>query len=90
MTSEHLGQVRVSILKLNLDDVVITEIPPPNIIQALEKAVDYINTHEKEARVYLMKYTRPPRAIAMKVPLDNSVKLRNLDKEHPSSTLRCF
>ena len=48
---------------------------------AEEKAVDYIRANEKEARSYLAKYTGLPEPVAMNIPLDEFIKLEELDKK---------
>jgi len=48
---------------------------------AMEKAVDYIRGHEKEARPYLVTYTGLPEPLAMSIPLDEFIKLDEFDKK---------
>ncbi|MBW2038973.1 MAG: ABC transporter substrate-binding protein [Deltaproteobacteria bacterium] len=47
---------------------------------AVEKAVDYMKTHEKEARGYLAKYTQLPPPVAMGIPFDKWIKIEELNK----------
>lgn len=46
----------------------------------MEKGVDFIRQHEKEARGFLEKYTRLPKPVAMRVPFDKWIKIKELDK----------
>jgi NitT/TauT family transport system substrate-binding protein len=48
---------------------------------AMDKAVDYIRGHEQEARPYLVKYTGLPEAVAMTCPIDEFMKLDEIDKQ---------
>jgi NitT/TauT family transport system substrate-binding protein len=48
---------------------------------AIEKAVDYIRTNEKEARPYLVTYTGLPENLAMNLPFDKWIKLDELDRK---------
>ncbi len=50
---------------------------------AVEKAVDYMKTHDKEAREYLAKYTQLPPPVAMRIPFEKWIKIKDLDKEAP-------
>jgi NitT/TauT family transport system substrate-binding protein len=47
----------------------------------LDKAVDYIRGHEKEARPYLINYTGLPEPVAMNIAFDQWIKLNELDKK---------
>lgn len=47
---------------------------------AEERAVDYIKAHEKEARSHLVKYTGLPEPLAMAIPFDKWIKIKELDK----------
>jgi NitT/TauT family transport system substrate-binding protein len=47
---------------------------------AIEKGVDFIRANEKAARTYLEKYTRLPKPVAMRVPFDKWIKIKELDK----------
>ncbi|UCD71779.1 MAG: ABC transporter substrate-binding protein [Syntrophobacterales bacterium] len=47
---------------------------------AVEKAVDFIRENEKEARPYLVKYTGLPEPVAMRIPFDKWIKIKELDK----------
>jgi NitT/TauT family transport system substrate-binding protein len=48
---------------------------------AMDKAVDYIRGHEQEARPYLVEYTGLPEPVAMAIPLDEFIKLEELNKK---------
>ena len=48
---------------------------------AMYKAVDYIRGHEQDARPYLMEYTGLPEPVAMACPIDEFMKLEELDKK---------
>ncbi|OGP93974.1 MAG: hypothetical protein A2Z19_05440 [Deltaproteobacteria bacterium RBG_16_54_18] len=48
---------------------------------ALEKAVDYIRSNEKDARPYLVKYTGLPEPVAMNLAFDRWIKLDELDRK---------
>lgn len=47
---------------------------------AIEKGVDFIRQNEKEARICLEKYTHLPKPVAMRIPFDKWIKLKELDK----------
>lgn len=47
---------------------------------AVEKAVDFTKENEKEARSHLMKYTGLPQPVAMQIPFDKWIKIKELDK----------
>jgi len=51
------------------------------LIQAMFKAVDFINSNDIEARQILQKWTNCDEQIAKKVNLWNQVKLNDIDKE---------
>jgi NitT/TauT family transport system substrate-binding protein len=48
---------------------------------AMDKAVDYIRGHEQEARPYLVKYTGLPEPVAMACPIDEFMKLDEIDEQ---------
>jgi NitT/TauT family transport system substrate-binding protein len=48
---------------------------------AMYKAVDYFRGHEQEARPYLMEYTGLPEPVAMAIPIDELIKIEELDKQ---------
>jgi NitT/TauT family transport system substrate-binding protein len=47
---------------------------------ALYRGVDFIKTHETEARKFLMKYTGLPEPFAMKIPFEEWIKTEQFDK----------
>jgi NitT/TauT family transport system substrate-binding protein len=47
---------------------------------AVEKAVDFIRRNEKDARYHLEKYTGLPQPVAMQIPFDKWIKIKELDK----------
>jgi NitT/TauT family transport system substrate-binding protein len=48
---------------------------------AVEKSVDYMKTNEKEVRGYLAKYTQLPPPVAMRIPFEKWIKIKDFDKE---------
>lgn len=52
---------------------------------AIEKAVDFINTNEQEARGYLGKYTPLPPPVAAQIPFEKWIKIKDLDKNGPQA-----
>jgi NitT/TauT family transport system substrate-binding protein len=48
---------------------------------AMYKAVDYFRNHEQETRPYLMEYTGLPEEVAMNIPIDEFMKMDELDKQ---------
>lgn len=48
---------------------------------AMDKAVDYFRGHEQESRPYLMEYTGLPEQVAMTIPIDEFMKIEELDKQ---------
>jgi hypothetical protein len=42
--------------------------------------VDFIQTNEGEARKYLIKYANLPEPFAMKIPLENWIKIEQFNK----------
>ncbi len=55
----------------------------PKVKAAIEKAGDFIEAHEKEARGYLAKYTQLPPPVATRIPFEKWIRIRDLDKEAP-------
>jgi NitT/TauT family transport system substrate-binding protein len=49
--------------------------------EAIYKGVDFIQANEVEARKYLVKYANLPEPFAMKIPLENWIKLEKFDKD---------
>jgi NitT/TauT family transport system substrate-binding protein len=47
---------------------------------AVEKAVDFTKEEEKTARSYIEKYTGLPKPVAMRIPFDKWIKIKELDK----------
>jgi len=47
---------------------------------AIYKGVDFIQTNEMEARKYLVKYANLPEPFAMKIPLENWIKIEQFNK----------
>jgi hypothetical protein len=47
---------------------------------ALYRGVDFIKTHETEARKFLVKYNSLPEPFAMKIPFEEWIKAEQLDK----------
>lgn len=50
---------------------------------AIETAVDYIKTNEQQARGCLAKYTQLPPPVAMTIPFEKWIKIKDLDREAP-------
>ncbi len=49
---------------------------------AVDKGVDFINTHEQEARKFLVKYAKLPEPFAMKIPFDSWWKAEQYNKSY--------
>jgi NitT/TauT family transport system substrate-binding protein len=60
----------------------IREKPPvaKKVKNALYRGVDFIKTHETEARKFLVKYNSLPEPFAMKIPFEEWIKAEQLDK----------
>jgi NitT/TauT family transport system substrate-binding protein len=50
---------------------------------AMEKAVDFIETNEQEARGYLAKYAHLPPPVGAQIPFEKWIKIKDLDKKAP-------
>jgi ABC-type nitrate/sulfonate/bicarbonate transport system substrate-binding protein len=51
------------------------------LMKAYDGAVDFICGNEKEARTYLQKYAGLPGPVAMAIPFDKWIKIKELDKK---------
>jgi NitT/TauT family transport system substrate-binding protein len=49
---------------------------------AIYKGMDFINTNEVEARKLLVKYTKLPEPFAMKIPIDQWIKVEQYNKSY--------
>lgn len=47
---------------------------------AIEKAVEFILSHDKKAREYLAKYTKLPPPVAMRIPFEKWIEIKELDR----------
>jgi NitT/TauT family transport system substrate-binding protein len=51
------------------------------LMKAYDRSVDFIRGNEKEARTFLQKYAGLPDPVAMAIPLDKWIKIKELNKQ---------